>query len=542
MQMHFATIWEAISDAIPDRNALVHGETRRSWREFDDRAARLARALEEFGIGPDAKIAQYMYNGTEYLEICYAAFKLGAVPINTNYRYLENELVYLLDNSDAELLFFHGVLGERVANVVARLSKLRVIVQVDDGSPQIDGALRLEELISASEPAERAERPLDGLYMIYTGGTTGLPKGVMYEVSGFTNGMMLGHVTHGLPLPQAVDDVLPNLLRLHEQGNAPVTVVGCPLMHGTGLWVGGFITLNLGGTVVTIEETSFDADRLWRTVERERATDLVIVGDAFAKPMLHALEQAEARGEPYDISSIKLIASSGVMWTSEVKQRLLEYNEMVLIDIMGSSEGGMAQSVTTRANASETARFRLNPTSKVFTDDGREVQPGSGEIGMVATATTGMVPLGYYKDAEKSARTFRTVDGVRYSFPGDYATVEADGSIALLGRGSVCINSGGEKIFPEEVEEAVKLHASVYDCLVVGVPDERFGEAVTAVASLHPEQTASEEEILASTRGSLSSYKLPKHIVLVDVVRRAPNGKPDYKWAREHALRALGLG
>lgn len=541
MQMHFATIWEAITDAVPDRPALIHAGTRRSWREFDERAARLARALGELGIGRDAKIAQYMYNGTEYLEICYAAFKLGAVPINTNYRYLEDELVYLLDNCDAELLFFHGALGERVANVVNRLSKLRAIVQVDDGAPPVDGALRLEDLISSSEPAERSERPLDGLYMIYTGGTTGLPKGVMYDVSGFTNGMLLGHPIHGVPLPQTAADIVPNVLRLHEQQNAPVTVVCCPLMHGTGLWVGGFITLNLGGAVVTMEGTSFDADRLWRTVERERASDLVIVGDAFAKPMLRALDQAQARGEPYDISSVKLIASSGVMWTSDVKQRLLEYGEMLLLDVMGSSEGSMAQNVTTRANASKTAKFQLNPTSRVFTDDDREVEPGSGEIGMVATSTSGMVPLGYYKDAEKSARTFRTVGGVRYSFPGDYATVEADGSITLLGRGSVCINSGGEKIFPEEVEEAVKLHESVYDCLVVGVPDERFGEAVIALASLLPDQSASEQEILVRARGSLSSYKLPKRIVFVDTVRRAANGKADYQWARDHALRVLGL-
>ncbi len=537
--MHLATIWETISDAIPDSVALIHGDTRRSWRDFEERAARLARALQQLGIGPDSKVAQYMYNCSEYLEICFAAFKLGAVPINTNYRYLEDELVYLLDDSDAEVLFFHGVLGERVAKVFDQLPKLRAIVQVDDGAASIDGALDMEALISSNEPSEREERAEDGVYMIYTGGTTGMPKGVMYDVGGFTNGMMLGHSIHGLPLPKSADDVLPNVLRLHEQGAAPVTITGCPLMHGTGLWVGGFITLNLGGCLVTMEGTSFDPDRLWRTVGRERASELVIVGDAFSKPMLRALEEAEARSEPYDISSVKLIASSGVMWTSDVKRRLLERNEMMLLDIMGSSEGSMAQSLTTRANAAETAQFQLNPTSKVFTSDDSEVAPGSGEIGMIANA--GMVPLGYYKDPEKSARTFRTVDGVRYAFPGDYATVKADGTIALLGRGSVCINSGGEKIFPEEVEEVIKLHASVYDCLAVGVPDERFGEKVVAVASLQPGQTASEAEILASARGSLSSYKLPKHIVLVDVVERAANGKPDYAWARGHALEALGL-
>ncbi len=227
------------------------------------------------------------------------------------------------------------------------------------------------------------------------------------------------------------------------------------------------------------------------------------------------------------------------MFTSEVKQALLRRHDMMLFDIMGSTEGGMGSNITTRANATETAKFNLNPNVKVFTDDGREVKPGSGEIGMIAT--TGNVPIGYYKDPEKSERTFRTVNGVRYSFPGDYASVSADGSIALLGRGSACINSGGEKIFPEEVEEVVKLHPAVYDCLVVGVPDERFGEAVTAVASLRPGAKASEAEVIASSRGKLSAYKLPKRVLFVDVVQRAANGKADYKWAKEHALATLGV-
>jgi fatty-acyl-CoA synthase len=539
MEMHFATVWEAIADAIPDRAALVHAGTRRTWREFDDRAARLGRALGERGVGPDSKVAQYLYNGTEYLESCFAAFKLGAVPINANYRYLEDELVYLLDNADVEVLFFHGVLGERVAKVMNRLPKLQAIVQVDDGSPIVDGALRYEELVSSHEPIERVERAEDGLYMLYTGGTTGMPKGVMYDVSAFTAALMLGHAVHGVPVPETAESVVPNVLKLHEMGTAPVALTACPLMHGTGLWLGGFVTLNMGGTSVTMEGASFDPHRLWQMTQREGVTDIVIVGDAFAKPMVRALEEAEARGEAYDIASVNLIVSSGVMWTSAVKQALLERNAMTLIDIMGSSEGGMAQNVTTRETASETARFQLNEAAKVFTEDDREVEPGSGEVGMVAT--TGTVPLGYYKDPEKSAATFRTVNGVRYSFPGDFATVEADGSITLLGRGSVCINSGGEKIFPEEVEEVVKLHPAVYDCLVVGVPDEKFGEAVTAIASLRTGRSASEAEILATSRGHLSSYKLPKRILLVDSVRRAPNGKADYGWAREHALESLGL-
>jgi acyl-CoA synthetase (AMP-forming)/AMP-acid ligase II len=540
MQMHFASVWEAIADEIPDRTALVHGELRRTWREFDDRAARLARALQQCGVGPDSKVAQYLYNGNEYLESCFAAFKLGAVPINASYRYLEEELVYLLDNADVEVLFFHGALGERVAKVVDRLPKLRAIVQVDDGSPHVDGALRYQDLLSANQPAERIPRAEDGLYMLYTGGTTGMPKGVMYDVSAFTAALMLGHTFRGVPVPQTAESVLPNVRKIHEMDNAPVALTACPLMHGTGLWLGAFVTFNMGGTHISMEGTSFDAHRLWQTTQREKVTDIVIVGDAFAKPMLRALEEAEARGEPYDISSVKLIISSGVMWTSAVKQALLERNEMLLVDIMGSSEGAMGQNVTTRELVPETARFQLSDAAKVFTEDDRAVEPGSGEVGMIAH--TGVVPLGYYKDPEKSARTFRTVEGVRYAFPGDFATVEADGSITLLGRGSACINSAGEKIFPEEVEEAVKLHPAVYDCLVVGVPDEKFGEAVTAVASLRTGQSASEAEILASSRGHLASYKLPKRVLLVDEVRRAPNGKADYAWAREHARASLDLG
>ncbi len=540
MEMHFATVWEAIGDEIPDRIALVHGETRRTWREFDDRAARLATALKERGVGPDSKVAQYLYNGNEYLESCFAALKLGAVPINASYRYLEEELVYLLENADVEVLFFHGALGERVAKVVDRLPMLRAIVQVDDGSPRTGGALDFEELISTSPPAERIARAEDGLYMLYTGGTTGMPKGVMYDVSAFTAALMLGHPIHGVPVPETADQVLPNVLEIHRLGNAPVTLTACPLMHGTGLWLGGFLTFNMGGTHVSMEGTSFDAHRLWQTVQREGVTDIVIVGDAFAKPMLRALEEAEARGEPYDLSSVRLIVSSGVIWSSAVKQALLERKEMMLIDIMGSSEGAMAQSVATRGVAPGTASFQLGETAKVFADDDSEVAPGSGEVGMIAH--TGVVPRGYYKDPEKSARTFRTVNGVRYAFPGDFATVEADGSITLLGRGAVCINSGGEKIFPEEVEEAVKLHPAVWDCLVVGVPDEKFGEAVTAVASLRTGQSATEAEILASSRGKLASYKLPKRVLLVETVRRAPNGKADYAWAKQHALSSLGIG
>ena len=269
--------------------------------------------------------------------------------------------------------------------------------------------------------------------------------------------------------------------------------------------------------------------------EDYRATDLVIVGDAFARPLLAALDGAKQRGTPYEISSLKQIMSSGVMWSQETKQGLLAHHDMILNDVMGSTEGGMGSSVTTREGGSETAKFQMNDGVKVFSDEGNEVAPGSGEIGRLATST--FVPLGYYKDPEKSADTFKEIDGVRYSFPGDYAQVEADGSITLLGRGSVCINTSGEKVFPEEVEEAVKRHPAVFDCLVVGLPNDKYGESVTAVASLNEFQQATEEEILVAARELLAGYKAPKDLFLVDVVRRAPNGKADYKWARAEAER-----
>lgn len=533
MEMQFASVWESIADRIPDAPALRHGDTRWSWRQFDSRAARLARALADLGLGPDAKVAQYLYNGPEYIEVCYAAFKLRGVPINVNYRYLADELAYLIDNSDSEALFFHGSLGERVQEVRARLPRLRALVQVDDGSPLLDGALRYEDLIASHPPADRIARSGDEICMLYTGGTTGMPKGVMYRHCDLCGNLLAGFALRGLPRPERADEIAPLVAELHQRGGSPRTVAACPLMHGTGLWGGAFSPLNAGGTVITLTQVSFDPDELWRAVQRERATDVVIVGDSFAKPMARALEEAEARGEPYDISTLRFMLSSGVMWTAQIKEALLRRGDMILIDAMGATEGGMAQQISSRGAPPKTGKFQLNPTSRVFTEDGREVRPGSGEIGMLAVS--GNIPLGYYKDPEKSARTFREIAGARYSIPGDFATVEADGTITLLGRGSICINTGGEKVYPEEVEEVVKLHPAVDDCLVVGVPDEKFGETVAAVASPRPGRSARPEEVLAFTRGKLASYKLPKRLVWVDRVRRAANGKGDYPWARAQA-------
>ncbi|MGB5948851.1 MAG: acyl-CoA synthetase [Parvibaculum sp.] len=536
MKRHFAALWEVISDAIPDEIAIVNGDTRRSWREYEGRAGSLAAALVAAGLRPDAKIGLYAYNSNEYLEAHFAAFKARGVPINVNYRYVEEELTYLLDNADAEALFFDAQFGTRVAAIRSRLPKLKLLVEIDDGSGEhLDGALRYEDVIAAHRPLPRGDYSEDDIYMLYTGGTTGMPKGVMYRQGDFAEGLMLGYDLRGLPRPQTRDELTAAVRELRAAGAAPVSMAACPLMHGTGMWLGVMIAHNLGGTAVTFRNTHFDPDELWRLVERERVSDVAIVGDAFAKPMLLALEGARDAGRPYDLTSLKTLISSGVMFTREVKQGLLDFADIAIIDAMGSTEGSMGMSVVSRElPPSETARFLKNETTKVFTDDGREVTPGSDEIGMIANG--GFAPIGYYKDPAKSAATFRVVNGHRYSFPGDYAKVAADGSLILLGRGSVCINTGGEKVFPEEVEEALKAHPAVYDCLVVGLPDDRFGERVTAVLSRRPGHSVEDQELISFARTRLAGYKMPRQIVLVDEVRRAPNGKADYKWAKAVAV------
>jgi fatty-acyl-CoA synthase len=532
MELHFATVWEAITDQIGDTTAVVHGDVRRTWTEFDERSARLAAAFADAGLGPDSKIGLYLYNGNEYLEAQYAAFKMRGVAVNVNYRYLDDELWYLLDNADAEALVFHSSLGDRVARVVDRLPKLKLLIEVDDGGTgAVAGAQPFETVVAGHDPMPRITRSEDDIYMLYTGGTTGMPKGVMYAVGGMTAGYLTsGFPLLGLPVPSSPAEVGTLVKQAADAGNRLISIPCAPLMHGTGIWLGAFIPMLAGGQVVTMQSRSLDADEMLGLVQHERATNLTIVGDAFAKPIINAIDAAAAAGTPYDTSSLKMIISSGVMFTSEIKEQVLDRIEQVMIlDAMGSTEGAMGISMSMRGLPPSTAKFSQMPTTKVFTEDGREVQPGSGEIGMVAAG--GNVPLGYFKDPEKTARTFRVIDGERYSFPGDMAMVAEDGSLILLGRGSQVINTGGEKVFPEEVEEAVKRVPGVQDCLVVGVDDEKFGQAVTAVA---------EATIIADVKRQLAGYKAPKRVVFVHQIPRAPNGKADYKTAKQHALDAIG--
>ena len=535
MAFHFATVWETIADLVPSRAAVVCGPIRRTWKEYDDRAARIAATLAEYGLGVGSKAGIYAHNSNEYLEAQYGIFKIRGCPINVNFRYTAEELAYIIDNSDAEALFYQACYAARIWEIRDKLPKVKLYIQISDGTESLlERALDYEQCISTHDPHTRREdRSGDDVYMLYTGGTTGMPKGVMYKQSEFISGLMAGIGSIGIEPPREYEDFGPYITALDNAGLTPVCLPACPLMHGTGMWLGAMIPHLYGGTVVTISKLGLDPHLIWSEVERNQANQVVIVGDAFARPMLEALNDSIVMGRPYDISCVRQVISSGVMWSSEVKEALLEHHDMILVDAMGSTEGGMGTSVSNRDETPKTAKFALRPGVKVFDENDVEVEPGSGKSGRMATS--GLVPIGYYKDPEKSATTFREIDGVRYSFPGDYATVESDGTVTLLGRGSNCINTAGEKVYPEEVEEIAKRHPAIEDCLVVGVPDRRFGHRIVAVVSCVEGQTVAERDLIDFSREHLAGYKLPKQVFVEDTVRRSPAGKADYKWALARA-------
>ena len=541
MEAQYASVWEKNSDVIPDKIALICGDNEVTWREYDQRAAKLATLLTNAGLGDDSKVGLYLHNSNEYLESQYSVFKIKGVPINVNYRYKEEELIYLLENSDSEAIFYQSCYAEQIASIKDKLPKVKLYIQVDDKTNEtLDFAQDYESAISECQPMERQERSEDNIYMLYTGGTTGMPKGVMYQHGGHLKGMLNTAGAWGLiPVQEKidVDSVALEVKKLADEDRLPISIPACPLMHGTGMWLGAIIPHLVGGTVVTLPNLGFDPDGLLKEVEKRKANNIVIVGDAFAKPIMDALDKAESEGSPYNLESINTVISSGVMWSSEVKQGLLKHHDMVLVDAMGSTEGGMGSSRASRDNPAETAKFVLNPGVIVITDEGELVEPGSDKTGKIGTS--GLVPLGYFKDEKKSAETFKEFQGVRYSFPGDYAKVEADGTITLLGRGSNCINTAGEKVYPEEVEEAIKRNDDIFDCLVVGLQDDRFGQKVVALASFQEGREIEEQDLIAFTREHLAGYKLPKQVLFVDEVMRAPNGKANYKWAKETAEKEL---
>ncbi len=538
---NFADIWETAAEVRGDRRALVHGENVRSWRELDRRAAGIAGMLLEAGLGHQAKVAQYLYNCNEYLESVFAAEKVSMIPVNTNYRYADDEIAYLWDNADAEAIVFHGSLAERAERVRPRVPGVKLWLHVDDGAgPCPDWAMPYEEaadrLGSGSDTHVTGPQPRSGddLYFLYTGGTTGMPKGVMWRQDD-----LFALLNQSSPMPVPADRGIDGVREVMAATNDsyPTVLPACPLMHGTGAFT-AFSCLMVGGCVVTAPGRTFDPIALLETVEREKVNLVTIVGDSFAKPILQALDENPGR---FDVSSLLGMISSGVMWSEETKRGLLRHNaNMLLFDAFSSSEAlGMGSSVSSAGAEAHTAAFMIGEHAKVIDDDGNEIPPGSGKAGRLALG--GRLPLGYYKDEAKTASTFVTIGGERYSVPGDYATVEADGSLKLLGRGSVSINTGGEKVFPEEVEEALKRHPAVVDAVVVGVPDERFGEAITAAVELAPGEEASEDELVAEVKQHLAGYKAPRHVVFVDSVGRTPAGKVDYKAVRSLAMERLDL-
>jgi fatty-acyl-CoA synthase len=531
----FASLWEAVADALPNATSVVHGGVRRSWAEFDRRADGIAEWLLGLGAGEQDKVAQYLYNGLEYTESMFGVYKAGLVPVNTNYRYQDEELLYLWDNADAIAVVFHGAFTERIERLRSQLPKIKGWLWVDDGEgPCPAWAVPYEQVAGSAPGRQRAPWGRDGdhIYMLYTGGTTGMPKGVMWRQDDLI--MMLAAQLGG-GIGEEPDY---EAFSASRAGPGPVALPACPLMHGTGALI-SMSTLAQGGSVVTLAKRTYDPEELLDTIEREKVNIIAIVGDAFAKPMLRALDADPGR---WDLSSVLAITSSGVMWSEQTKQGLLKHHpSMLLMDAFSSSEAlGMGTSVSGGGNAAETAKFQLGPDGVVIADDGHFVEPGSGEVGMVGVG--GRVPLGYYKDEAKSAATFRVIEGKRYSIPGDYATVEADGTIRLLGRGSVCINTGGEKVFPEEVEEAIKTYPGVRDAVVVGVPDEKWGEAITALVEAAPGAHLSGAAIIDHSKQKIAAFKAPKSVVVVDTIGRAPNGKVDYKRCRERAIELASAG
>jgi len=510
-----------------DADAIVQGERRLCWRDYEARAARLAGAFAGAGLQPGSKVATFLYNCPELLEARFAALKQRAVPVNVNYRYVDSELAYILDNSDSEAVVYHASLAGRIDSVRARLPGVRLWVEVADEGPGLAGALRYEDVLAGATPAPRIRRAEDDIQIIYTGGTTGSPKGVMIAIGNAVRSGLVLATQLGMPAA-AFEEAADVAARLAGEGASARNLVACPLMHGTGVQLGANPTMTLGGCTVLMPSRKFDAAEVWSTAAREGATIITLVGDAMAKPLLRALSGQDAQS----LRSLRYISSSGAMFSRETKAGLVEsLPALTIFDLMSSTEGSLGKSIHTAATGSSTSSFVLNPLARVFDAQDREILPGSPEAGRIAV--TGMIPLGYYKDAAKTAQTFREIEGRRWSFPGDFATVAADGSITLLGRGSSVINTGGEKVFAEEVEEAIKRHPMVDDCLVVGIPDERFGECVTAlVATLAP---VAQQDLIDAARPYLASFKLPRRIVFTRMVPRGANGKADYAEARRLA-------
>ena len=537
----FADVWEAIAAVQPDRAAFIHADRVVTWAQFDARADALAAHMIAAGLERQAKVAAFLYNGPEYIESYYAAFKGGFAPVNTNYRYGPEELTYLFDNADAQAIVFHSGFTEVLETIRGRLPQVKAWIAVaEPGHPVPDWAQDYETIV-AKAPARRPVRApwgrsVDDLLLLYTGGTTGMPKGVMWRQDDLFNVIGAGgNALLGIPPATSIEELVTRIQS--PEHIRPTSLIACPLMHGTGQF-SNLICFNQGGTAAYLPSRRFNAMELWDEAVRLQASAIVLVGLAFSTPMLEALEANPGR---WDLGHVKSMSSSGSMWSQENKRGLLSYAPNAMIfDSFGSSEAvGLGVSASAPGAEVQTAAFVIGPNCAVFSEDGRRVAPGSGERGLVAV--TGFLPVGYYKDAEKTAKTFKTMEGQRWSVPGDWAEVNTDGTLKLLGRGSVCINTGGEKVFPEEVEEALKTHVSVRDAVVVGLPDARFGERICAVVEADGSAEPSLAELSDHVRLTLAGYKAPRDLVLVDSIGRAPNGKVDYKAVKDRALTTLGV-
>lgn len=535
MAWNYGDILDTIAPALPpEAPALVHGERVITWSEMTKRTNNIARALHDRGIDYGDKCAFYMRNRPEYTELLCACFKGRFTHVNVNYRYKAEEVFYILDNSDATVVVYGAEFRDVIEEIRERLTKVKVFVEVSGNDETPAWAVNYETLATEGDGSNlEIERSGDDLLFIYTGGTTGMPKGVMWRHDDLREAQLIALRKLG-PVPET----LPELYEaIKELGPGTRLIPACPLMHGTGLLTAMGAMMS-GGCVVTLEKATFDPQELWEAAEKNQVTQIAIVGDAFAKPMLRELREG---GRKYDLSSVVSIISSGVMWSSDVKKGLLEFlpDEAIMADSFGSSEAlGFGSSQTTKEGVIETAKFQIGELCKVFDENDELVEPGSGTPGIIAMG--GPIPVGYYKDPEKTAKTFKTIQGNRYSIPGDWCIVESDGTLTLLGRGSVCINTAGEKVYPEEVEEILKLHPAVEDALVVGLPDDKWGQAVTGVVHLAAGQHFDEDALKAHVRAHLAGYKTPKRILVGAVPFRAPNGKADYKGVTEFAKRELG--